>query len=181
MDNDKVAANLKVAEIKWNALQWHKATLMAKIAKIEKDTLSWIKQVPDHEKGQYSDSKVEMVYADAGKCTPEQLDARMEHYYLTMEYLDLLANIRATEDIVKEYSSQVDRTKAEEEAFIPDKMIHEKLKQIDGLKIKSAEQKALTKGLHEAHQSHLANPTKFTKTDRYEFFKALENHYNNNL
>ena len=49
METDEVKKNLDTARIKWNALQWHKATLMAKISKIEKDTLSAVSQVPKKE------------------------------------------------------------------------------------------------------------------------------------
>ena len=177
METDIVKINLGTARIKWNAMQWHKATLMAKISKIEKDTLSKIKQVPRKEPREYTEVEIELVYADATKATKEQLEARMDHYYLTMEYLDLLGNIVSTENLIGEYLKHVQVTQEEEEVFISDGKISAKIKEIHELKITDKKQLEIFNDLCAEFKE---NSSKFNRKERYEFYTSLENLYISN-
>lgn len=177
MENDLVEKNLDIAKIKWNALHWHKGTLQAKITKIEKDTLSAVEQVPRKTTEQYSETGLQFVYADARKATKEQLDARMEHYYLTMEYLEVLSNIETTSLLIAEYSKHVHLTGKEESVFISDQKINAKIKEIDDLKITNLGQKVILESLRQEFKNNSSN---FSRKERFEFYTSLDNLYNAN-
>lgn len=189
METDLVEKRLILAEIKWNTLHWHKATLMVLMNKVEKETLSKIKQVPrasidnidnniDLARKKYTEAEVEYVYAEATKATKEHLEARREHHYLTMEYLGVLENIEATANLVAEYSKSVKLSTKEEDVFISNDKISEKIKEIERLDIKDKKQKETFEDLR---REFLNDISSFTKRHRFEFYGALCNLCTSNL
>ncbi len=187
METDLVEKKLKLLEIKWNTLHWHKETVKVLMNKVEKGALSGIKEPPrasmhnienniNLARKKYTDVELEDVYADATKATKEQLESRREHFYLTIEYLDTLANIEATARLVAEYSKHVTTTN-EEIKFISPAMAVEMFKEIDGLGITNKEQLAILEGLRNEFNEKFSE---FPMEEKFEFYTLLDNLYNDN-
>lgn len=178
MDTDLVKKNLDEATQQWNACKWHLETLKAIMDKEEGKALSNIKEaIPIKKKPfQASEMELDLVYAQAKNATPEQLEARLKHFYYYDEYLGMLSRLESIEGLILEYTKHVKVSQGEEQKYITDEEMVAEFNKIDELEDVDKGHLVVVKGMREEFDSAAVQG----KTSRYEFFLALEDIYKQN-
>jgi hypothetical protein len=178
MDTDLVKERLEKAITEWNAVSWHIETLKVLMAKEERKALSNVKEPIRIKKNpfQVKESELDVVYAQAKAASNEQLEARLKHFYYYDEYLSMLARQDSLSNLIEQYSKHVVISQKEETKYITDKEMLSMFGKIADLKNIDKGQKLVVKSMREEFDSGTIQG----KTERYEFFLALENIYNQN-